>query len=88
MRSTMPHVGPHMVNMPSPDEAARRQVRGQVESYLEEHGKEDSLNRVVGTLKAHSPESVQSVFETFERTWRENPYMDDTRLDMLKDLLY
>lgn len=80
----MPYVRPSMVNAPSPDEAARRKIRGQVESYLEKHGKEDSLNGVAGSLKAHSPEAVQSVFETFERRWRENPDMDDARLDTLK----
>lgn len=74
-----------MVDMPSAEETARRKVKGHVESYVMEHGSEDSLNRVVGSLvNGHSLETVSTVFQDYEQSWRRNPDVDSEKLEEVK----
>lgn len=74
-----------MVEIPPADEIARRKIKGHVESYIMETGKEDSLNRVVGSLvKGHSAEEVRDVFGAYESSWETNPDADLEKLDEVK----
>lgn len=75
-----------MVEMPSIEETARRKIKGHVESYIMRTGKEDSLNRVVGSLvNGHSAENVKAVFDAYEKSWRTNPEADLEKLEKVKE---
>lgn len=74
-----------MVDTPPLEEIARRKIKGHVESYIMETGREDSLNRVVGSLvKGHSAEEVHAVFEDYGPSWQTNPDADLEKLDEVK----